>query len=105
MRSFGFPKRKVLTVLACVLAAAGMFAAVNSPAIVGAAATTRQLPIYRVQRDQKMLSISFDAAWGDVSARHWPSRKNLLLSGADVHRPPPMCPHPFRHNHMTAGRY
>ena len=65
MRKFILLKRKALTVLACVLAAAGMFAAVNSPAIVGAAATTRQLPIYRVQRDQKMLSISFDAAWGN----------------------------------------
>lgn len=70
MRKFIFFKRKTLTVLACILAAAGMFAAVNSPAIVGAAATTRQLPIYRVQRDQKMLSISFDAAWGDVRMRH-----------------------------------
>lgn len=70
MRKIVFLKRKALTALACVLAAAGMFAAVNSPAIVGAAATTRQLPIYRVQRDQKMLSISFDAAWGDVRMRH-----------------------------------
>ena len=41
-----------------------MFAAVNSPAVV-ASATKRQLPIYCVQRDQKMLSISFDAAWGN----------------------------------------
>lgn len=62
-------KRKMLTVAACVLAAAMMFYAVNHPAIVGAAATTRQLPIYCVQRDQKMVSISFDAAWGDVIIR------------------------------------
>ena len=54
-----------MTILACTLAAVAMFAAVNSPAIVGAAATTRQLPIYRVQRDQKMVSLSFDAAWGN----------------------------------------
>ena len=42
-----------------------MFYVVNYPAAVGAAATERQLPIYCVQRDQKMLSISFDAAWGN----------------------------------------
>ena len=56
-------KRKLLTAAACLLVAAGMFYIVNHPAIVGAAATTRQLPIYCVQRDQKVLSISFDAAW------------------------------------------
>ena len=58
-------KRKIFTVGACLLLAAIMLGVVNHPAIVGAAATTRQLPIYCVQRDQKMLSISFDAAWGN----------------------------------------
>jgi polysaccharide deacetylase family sporulation protein PdaB len=58
-------RKKILTGVACLLAAVGMFYVVNHPAIVGAAATTRQLPIYCVQRDQKMLSISFDAAWGN----------------------------------------
>ena len=58
-------RKKLLTGVACLLVAAGMFYVVNHPAIVGAAATTRQLPIYCVQRDQKMLSISFDAAWGN----------------------------------------
>ena len=58
-------KRKPLTAAACLLAAALMFGAVNSPLVVGASAAQRQLPIYCVQRDQKMLSISFDAAWGN----------------------------------------
>ena len=62
-------KKAFLMVLACLLLAAGMFYVVNHPAIVGAAATTRQLPIYCVQRDQKVLSISFDAAWGDDRLR------------------------------------
>ena len=62
-------KKKTLTVLACLLAAGGMLWAVNSPLVVGASATTRELPIYCVQRDQKMVSISFDAAWGDVILR------------------------------------
>ena len=58
-------RRKLLVVLACALAAAAMFYAVNYPEAVSAAASNRQLPIYCVQRDQKMLSISFDAAWGN----------------------------------------
>lgn len=58
-------RRKILSAIACVLAAGAMFYVVNHPAIVGAAATTRQLPIYCVQRDQKVLAISFDAAWGN----------------------------------------
>lgn len=61
--------RKLLTVLACLAASVLMFALVNHPAIVGASASARQLPIYCVQRDQKMVSISFDAAWGDGRLR------------------------------------
>ena len=71
-------KRKLLTVLACALAAAAIFCAVHYPAAVSAAAADRQLPIYCVQRDQKMVAISFDAAWGnedtqqliDIMAKH-----------------------------------
>ena len=62
-------KRKLLTVLACALAAAAIFCAVHYPAAVSAAAADRQLPMYCVQRDQKMVAISFDAAWGDVILR------------------------------------
>ena len=58
-------RRRTLTVLACALAAAAMFALVNAPAVAEVSASSRQLPIYCVQRDQKMLSISFDAAWGN----------------------------------------
>ncbi len=58
-------RRKPLAVLACVVAAAVMFLAVTHPAVVGASASTRQLPIYCVQKDYKVLSISFDAAWGN----------------------------------------
>lgn len=58
-------KRNWLTAAACLAAALALVGLVNHPAIVGAAATTRQLPIYCVQRDQKVVSISFDAAWGN----------------------------------------
>ena len=57
-------RRRTLTVGAALLAAVAIFGAVNAPAAVRASAATRQLPIYCVERDQKVCSISFDAAWG-----------------------------------------
>ena len=50
---------------AALLAAAAIFYVVNYPASVSAAAAARQLPIYSVERSQKVCSISFDAAWGN----------------------------------------
>ena len=57
-------RRRTLTVGAALLSAAAIYGAVNAPAAVRASAATRQLPIYCVERDQKVCSISFDAAWG-----------------------------------------
>ena len=56
---------------AALLAAAAIFYAVNYPASVSAAATTRQLPIYSVERSQKVCAISFDAAWGEAKVRQF----------------------------------
>ena len=61
-------KRYLLLALTAVLAAM-IFAAVNLPAAVTTSAATRQLPIYCVDRDDNVVSISFDAAWGDVIVR------------------------------------
>ncbi len=47
-----------------VLVAVGVFALTQSPSFIGAA-NTRQLPIYSVERDQKMAALTFDAAWGN----------------------------------------
>ena len=58
-------RRRWLGWCACLAAAAAIFWVVNAPGVVGASATERQLPIYCVQREQKLLSISFDAAWGN----------------------------------------
>ena len=58
-------RRKRVTAAAVCLLAAGMFGVVNLPWVVGASASQRQLPIYCVRRDQKVVSISFDAAWGN----------------------------------------
>ena len=63
-------RKKWYTAALCLCFAAVFFYVVNYPPVVGAASTTRQLPIYCVQRDQKLVSISFDAAWGDVRVRH-----------------------------------
>lgn len=57
--------RKLMGGLALFLAVAAIFWAVNSPAVVGASAATRELPIYSVQRDNKCVSLTFDAAWGN----------------------------------------
>ncbi len=65
IRLFARRYRKQLSVLGTALAAALILWAVNSPAIVGASAAERQLPIYSVQRDDKKIAISFDAAWGN----------------------------------------
>lgn len=60
---------KVLAAVGCAAAAILMCWAATSPRVVGAAATQRQLPIYCVQKDYKVVSLSFDAAWGDVRVR------------------------------------
>ena len=62
-------RRRFLTLAACAAAVCLMFYVVNYPAAVDASASQRQLPIYCVQRDQKLASVSFDAAWGDVKER------------------------------------
>lgn len=58
-------RRQMLTVAACAVAALGMFWLVSHPNAVGAAATVRQLPIYCVQSEEKVVALTFDAAWGN----------------------------------------
>ena len=57
--------RRLLGPIALVLAVAAIFWVVNSPAIVGVSASAKELPIYSVQRDNKAVSLTFDAAWGN----------------------------------------
>ncbi|MBR7081285.1 MAG: polysaccharide deacetylase family protein [Oscillospiraceae bacterium] len=56
---------KHAAILSTVLAVALIFGIVESPAIIGASATERHLPIYSVERDGKAVSLTFDAAWGN----------------------------------------
>ena len=58
-------RRALCGTLAVILAAAAILAAVNAPAVVGASAVKRSLPVYSVERDGKYVSLSFDAAWGN----------------------------------------
>lgn len=57
-------RKRYLLLMGAVFLSAAIFAATWTPLAVTASATTRQLPIYCVDRDQKVCSISFDAAWG-----------------------------------------
>ncbi len=65
IRRFMQQYRRALSALGTILAVAAIFWIVNTPAIVGASATQRQLPIYSVQREDKVVALSFDAAWGN----------------------------------------
>ena len=58
-------KKEFLSTLSFLLAIVAMFYVINSPQIVGVSATQRELPIYSVERDNKAIALSFDAAWGN----------------------------------------
>ena len=64
MKVFLLRKRHLIVGLGALLAAA-IFCIVNIPTAVTASAATRQLPIYCVDRSDNLVSISFDAAWGN----------------------------------------
>lgn len=65
MEKTGKKIKSVFSALGLVAVVVLMFWTVNNPAIVGASATERQLPVYCVQRDDKVVALSFDAAWGN----------------------------------------
>ena len=65
IRGFVQKNSRVISGIGLVLAVILIFWVVSSPAIVGASSTTRQLPVYSVQRDDKVVALSFDAAWGN----------------------------------------
>ena len=65
LKSVLMKHRRYLGPAALVLAVAAIFWVVNSPDIVGVSAASKELPIYSVQRDNKAVSLTFDAAWGN----------------------------------------
>ena len=58
-------RRRILAGIGVALAAVFMLKLVSDPRVVGVSATTRQLPVYCVQADYPVVSLSFDAAWGN----------------------------------------
>ncbi len=57
--------KKETAAILCLCFLFGLPWVINSSAIVGASASVRQLPIYCVDRDNKCVSLTFDAAWGN----------------------------------------
>ena len=64
-RRFMQRNRRLLSGLGMLLAILLIFWTVTSPAIVGVSAANRSLPVYSVERDDKYIALSFDAAWGN----------------------------------------
>ena len=58
-------RRGTLLLILTALVAAGIFMVVGGPGFISASAAKRQLPIYSVEREEKVCAISFDAAWGN----------------------------------------
>ena len=58
-------KKSLLSTLSFLAGIFLMFYVTCSPRIVGASANQRVLPIYSVERDNKAIALSFDAAWGN----------------------------------------
>jgi polysaccharide deacetylase family sporulation protein PdaB len=57
--------KKETAAILCLCFLFGLPWVINSSAIVGASASVRALPIYCVDRDNKSVSLTFDAAWGN----------------------------------------
>ena len=65
MKTIPLRLRRILSGAALIACAALVLWAVHQPQIVGASVSSRQLPIYRVQCEEKRVALSFDAAWGN----------------------------------------
>ena len=65
MKQFLKRHKRILYAAGSVLLIALIFLISGTPGIVSTAAATKKLPIYCVQRDDKCVSLTFDAAWGN----------------------------------------
>ncbi len=57
--------KRLLCAIGSVLLVALIFLVSGTPAMLQTAAASKKLPIYCVQRDDKCVSLTFDAAWGN----------------------------------------
>lgn len=60
-----FLKKKVLTIIGAICVCAMCVYAVPTVQSVVTSGTKKDLPIYNVQTEEKVVSLSFDAAWGN----------------------------------------
>ena len=88
-------KSDLLSALGVIAIIIGMFYVINCPEIVGVSATQRALPIYSVERDNKVVALSFDAAWGNEDTEklidilnHYNVKATFFLVGDWVDRYP-----------------
>ena len=79
MKKLKLRKNSIYYTLALALMVAAIFLVSGTPSVVRASKATRELPIYCVQRDDNCVSLTFDAAWGDVRVRQ--SRKPMYSKG------------------------
>ena len=70
IQPFFHKNRRLLSGLGLILAVALIFWAVSSPAIVGVSSAKRSLPVYSVERSDKLVALSFDAAWGNEDTQN-----------------------------------
>ena len=70
IQPFFHKNRRLLSGLGLILAVALIFCAVSSPAIVGVSSAKRSLPVYSVERSDKLVALSFDAAWGNEDTQN-----------------------------------
>ena len=80
-RRFIRNNRRLVSGLGMLLAILLIFWVVSSPAIVGVSASNRSLPVYSVERDDKVVALSFDAAWGNEDTQTLID----IMSRYDVH--------------------
>ena len=80
-RRFIRNNRRLVSGLGMLLAILLIFWVVSSPTIVGVSASNRSLPVYSVERDDKVVALSFDAAWGNEDTQTLID----IMSRYDVH--------------------
>ena len=69
MNRFLHRHRRIFYAAGSVALIALIYLVSGTPGFVSTAAAAKKLPIYCVQRDDKCVSLTFDAAWGDVRVR------------------------------------
>lgn len=83
-RKILFLRKRYLAIPGAILVICALCLVINLPTYVTASTTDRQLPIYCVQRDYKVCSLTFDAAWGNAILRHLRSLQSIFLSAASA---------------------